>query len=430
MNVPGKTFLSVLTLVFALSICENTCAQRKKERDNFILVIDPGHGGNHPGAVGGSLLEKDLNLAIAEKFGALVSGGMPDVKVLYTRTGDTNPSLAERGAFANRADADLFFSIHINATANSVANGASTWVMGMSKSENNLREAMRENEVIKFEDGYTETYEGFDPSSAESYIIFSLMQHAHFDRSLRFARIVQSHYAKSTALRDRGAAQGPFVVLWKAAMPSVLTEVGFISNESDRRYISSAAGQEKIAGALYDAFREYRALVGGPATTVPGAAVQTDSTAKTGCTVQTAAVSRDGVAAKTDSTAQNTPSTQNGPAAKSTPAIQNDPTAKSSPATHSGLATQTAPETQTGSASTSSPLPSVHFYIQIAASRTKIAANDSSLGRYRGRVVERTTDGWYKYMLGPCPTFDQAAEERREARKNGFRDAFIVKITE
>ncbi len=230
-------------------------------QDKFTLVIDPGHGGKQPGAVSGKLLEKDLNLTIAKKFGKLVEEGQRDVKVIYTRTGDTEIGLAARGEVANRNKADLFFSIHMNAHTNPIANGSSTWVMGMNKSEDNLREAMRENEVIKMEDDYTATYEGFDPSSAESYIIFQLMQYAHFDHSLAMARTVQKHYSANTTLRDRGAAQGPFVVLWKPAMPSVLTEVGFISNATDRAYISSAKGQEAIAKSLYDAFCEYRKIL-------------------------------------------------------------------------------------------------------------------------------------------------------------------------
>ncbi len=238
-----------------LFVCWDAGAQ------NFTIVIDPGHGGNHSGAVSGKLLEKDLNLSVAKKFGKLIEDNLSDVKVIYTRTGDTNPSLAQRGQIANRAKADLFFSIHMNSHHTSSANGSSTYVMGVSKSEDNLHEAMRENEVIKLEDDYAESYEGFDPSSAESYIIFSLMQYAHFDHSLALAKIIQKHYTAVTPMRDRGAAQGPFVVLWKPAMPSILTEVGFMSNASDRAYISSTKGQNEVAQCLFDAFCEYRKLL-------------------------------------------------------------------------------------------------------------------------------------------------------------------------
>ncbi len=254
MNIPTRFLSLVLTAIFAFSIYGNAASPDKK----FTIVIDPGHGGRDPGAVNGKLLEKDLNLAVALSFGRLITKDMPDVRVLYTRSDDRFVALAERGALANRQEADLFISIHMDSFTNSSANGSSTWVMGMETSEANLAEAMRENEVIKYESDYSETYQGFDPSSAESYIIFSLMQYAHFDSSLQFARIIQKHYTANTPVRNRGAAQKPLLVLWKTTMPSVLTEVGFMSNEADRRFISSSAGQAKVARALYDALGEYR----------------------------------------------------------------------------------------------------------------------------------------------------------------------------
>lgn len=274
MNIPGRTLLSVLTVCFALLICQIASAQDKK---SFTVVIDPGHGGKSPGAVSGKLMEKDLNLDIALALGKLIENEMSDVKVIYTRTGDIDVALAERGAIANRSGADLFLSIHINAAINTSAAGTSTWVMGVEKNNANLQEAMRENEVVRYEDDYEETYEGFDPDSPESYIMLRLLQSAHFDRSIQFARIIQKHYAEKTLMRDRGAEQGPFLVLWKAAMPSVLTEIGFISNESDRKYISSQTGKEKIALALFEAFREYKIIVQGDKAAITPPATDTAS---------------------------------------------------------------------------------------------------------------------------------------------------------
>lgn len=255
-SIKALFFVSLLALAFL-----SPQFLKSQSVKQFTLVIDPGHGGKQPGAVSGTILEKDLNLAIALRFGRLVESGQEDVKVLYTRDVDREMDLSARGAFANRNKADLFVSIHINALSNPAASGTSTWIMGVEKNKQGLAEAMRENEVIKYEEGGAAAYEGFDPGSAESYIIFQIMQYAHFERSLQFARLVQRHYARNTPMRDRGAEQGPFLVLWKAAMPSVLTEVGFISNAGDRAYISSEKGQREIAESLYDAFCEYRTLL-------------------------------------------------------------------------------------------------------------------------------------------------------------------------
>ncbi len=377
MNILGRTLLSVLTVGFALLICVNAAAQDKK---SFTVVIDPGHGGKSPGAVSGKLLEKDINLDIALALGKLIEKEMSDVKVIYTRKDDRDVALAERGAIANRANADLFLSIHINATTNSSANGTSTWVMGVEKNGANLAEAMRENEVVRYEDDYHETYEGFDPDSPESYIMLRLLQSAHFDRSIQFARIVQKHYAEKTLMRDRGAEQGPFLVLWKAAMPAVLTEIGFISNEADRKYISSATGKEKIARALFDAFSEYKILVEDDKAAITPPAVTPGTTTVT----------------PTD-TGKTAPE-------KITPA----------PTTPVEIA----------------PTPATRYYVQIMATRTKHKLNDAAFGIFSGRVTERSAGGWYRYSLGPYTTSDDAATGRDYARKNGFKEAFITTIIE
>jgi N-acetylmuramoyl-L-alanine amidase len=245
----------MLTAIFAFCVCDDAIAQHK----NFILMIDPGHGGSDAGAVHGRYREKDLNLEVALALGSLINREMPGVDVLYTRTTDVNVDLAVRGDKANSAGADLFLSIHTNAAKNTAAGGTETFVMGMDKSEGNLEVAKRENEVIRYEENYQETYAGFDPNSAEMSIIFGMMQYAHFESSLSFARMVQKSYAAEVPMRDRGAKQGPFMVLWRATMPRVLTEIGFMSNDADRKYIFSEEGKNKIVLSLFYAFREYKA---------------------------------------------------------------------------------------------------------------------------------------------------------------------------
>lgn len=350
----------VLTALFAFSICGNVAAQHKK----FILVIDPGHGGEDPGALNGRLFEKDLNLQVALALGARIEKEMKDVEVLYTRTDDRAVGLAARGDFANRAGADLFLSIHTNSNKSGSPNGSETYVMGMDKSDENLAVAKLENEVIKYEEDYTEIYAGFDPSSPEMSIVFGMMQYAHFESSTGFARLIQKHYAANTSLKDRGAKQGPFAVLWKPTMPRVLTEMGFISNESDRRYMFSEKGGDAIANALFDSFREYKSLLGA------------GSGGDAGVTGSSASASASASAT----------------------------TAAAAPA-----------ETPAGA-----------FYIQLAASRKRIPAGDASWGPYRRKVVERRIDGWYKYALGPYSTSTEAAAALKTVRRTKFKDAFIV----
>jgi N-acetylmuramoyl-L-alanine amidase len=390
-SVVRRVIFTVLTAAFALSVCGNDSVQEK----SFVLVIDPGHGGEDPGAVSGRLSEKTLNLEVALALGALIEKEMADVEVLYTRRDDRAVGLAARGDFANRAGADLFLSIHTNSFRTAGSYGSETYVMGMDKNEANLEVAKLENEVIKYEDDYTETYAGFDPNSTELSIVFGMLQYANFESSLAFARIIQKHYARNTPLRDRGAKQGPFAVLWKPTMPRVLVEMGFISNESDRRYIFSDKGKQAIVRTLYDAFREYRGIAGPGSATVPAS------------TTPPAAATRP---ASSQAAAPPPPATSNTPAqaTSNTPA----PTTSNTPA-----APTAAPAT-----------PGTEFYVQLAATRARVSTSDGVWGSYRGRIVERTADGWYKYSLGPYPTREGAARELEQARRGKYPGAFIVEI--
>ena len=225
------------------------------------IVIDPGHGGRHPGTTYGKIYEKNITLSIALKLGKLIKSNFSDVKVIYTRTTDKYIDLNVRGEIANNAKADLFLSIHVNASDNKSASGTQSFVMGIEKSAKNLDVAMRENDVIVYEDDYTTKYEGYVPGSALSYIIFSMMQYANTDQSMLFASIIQKHYNKNTPMRDRGASQDQFLVLWKTTMPAVLTEFGFLSNYNDRAFITTSKGQEKAARSLFNAFSEYKSNI-------------------------------------------------------------------------------------------------------------------------------------------------------------------------
>ena len=221
------------------------------------IVIDPGHGGKDPGAVAGKLQEKTIALQVAIKLGNLIEKEYPGIKLVYTRKDDRFIELSERSNIANKAGADLFISIHTNAIKNTSAYGTETFVMGVDKSNANLSVAMRENSVITFEDDYSSKYEGYDPTSSESYIIFTLMQSGYLTQSLKLAAQVQNQYCNTDNRRDRGVKQAGFLVLWRTAMPSILTEIGFISNPDEAKYISSEAGQKAIAASLFRAVKGY-----------------------------------------------------------------------------------------------------------------------------------------------------------------------------
>jgi N-acetylmuramoyl-L-alanine amidase len=223
-----------------------------------VVVIDAGHGGNDPGALGKSALEKDIVLKIALKVGKYIEENFPDVKVIYTRDRDVFIPLYERADIANKAKADLFISIHANWANSTKVSGAETYALGAHKSEQNLEVVMKENSVITLEEDYTLNYEGFDPGSSESYIIFSLMQNIHLGQSLTFASYVQNQFRDKAMRSDRGVKQDIFLVLWRTTMPSVLIETGFITNPSEEKYLMSDDGQSYLASAIYRAFRDYK----------------------------------------------------------------------------------------------------------------------------------------------------------------------------
>lgn len=221
------------------------------------IVIDAGHGGKDTGALGKLTTEKDLNLAVALKFGNYIKENLPDVTVIYTRSTDKFVELSERADIANRNNADVFVSIHCNSTetANS-AYGAETFVMGESKNEKNLAVAKKENAAILLEDN-TDAYDNFDPNSTEAYILFSLSQSLYQSQSLDLADKVQKQFA-SKGRHDRGVQQAGFLVLWKTTMPSILVELGFINHTKEEQFLNSEKGQNQLALSLYRAFAEYK----------------------------------------------------------------------------------------------------------------------------------------------------------------------------
>ena len=254
-------------------------SQKKEIYGVRTVVIDPGHGGAKPGAMGSRTSEKTIVLSIAKKFGKLISDNYPDVKVIYTRTTDVDISLAERAHIANRNKADLFISIHANSHPTSSPTGVETFVMGLSESRANLAVAQKENADILLEADYKENadYKGFDPNSPESYVMLTMFQNAYLDKSLNFAQAIQNQYKQNLKTINRGVKQAELFVLYKTTCPSVLTEVGFISNPSEEAFMMSDEGQAKIAISLFNAFMNFKAAEEGtgrivnPKLDIPGA---------------------------------------------------------------------------------------------------------------------------------------------------------------
>lgn len=227
--------------------------------DRFTLVIDAGHGGKDPGAIGRFSREKNINLSVAKAFGKLVEENCPDVKVIYTRKTDVFIPLGRRAEIANRANADLFVSIHTNSLpGKAIGRGAETYTLGMARADENLEVAKRENAVILVEDDYKERYQGFDPKSSESYIIFELMQDKYMAQSVDFAKQIQKEFRTTGGRPDKGVHQAGFLVLRETSMPSVLIELGYISTHDEEAFLNSQNGIRKMSQSIYNAFLSYK----------------------------------------------------------------------------------------------------------------------------------------------------------------------------
>ncbi len=337
------------------------------------VVIDPGHGGKDPGCISRDkkTYEKDIVLDVATKLRDKIKAAFPEVSVILTRDDDTFIPLDDRAGTANRNNADLFISIHVNSVdKGTTANGFSIHTLGQSQRKGNdlfsknLDLCQRENSVIKLEDDYQVKYQGFDPSDPQSYILFSLMQNAHLEQSLQFAADVADAMGSSPIRTNRGISQDPFLVLWRTTMPSVLIEVGFISNPTDLAVMKSEQGRDGIAGNIFRAFRQFKRRYDG---------------------------------------------TVNVPAPK-------EPV-------------QTAPQEQNGAPETAAPasgkVDGVRYGTQVLATGKVMAASDPF---FKGYTVESVRAGkLIRYFVGVSADLDEARKKYRELKKK-FPDSFLVKI--
>lgn len=375
---------------------------------DFVVVIDAGHGGNDPGAVGKSAKEKNINLNVALKFGKLIESKCNDVKVIYTRKTDVFVNLNRRAEIANEAKADLFISIHTNALANNhTARGASTWTLGLARSSANLEVAKRENAVILYEDDYKTRYAGFDPNSSESYIIFEFMQDQFMSQSVHFASMIQQQFKNNSKRVDSGVHQAGFLVLRATSMPSVLVELGFISTPAEEKYLSSDEGATSMANSLFNSFLAYKteqqARESSVGNTPTPTTVSDDEDVKPIANVKP-------TPAKTETVKTTTVKEQNQEAAK---------TAKATTTKNTSKATTTK---DTAKATTKSDAPV--FKIQFLSSSSKLANNDKRLKGLQPveYYVENKT---YKYTYGASTDYNAVKSQLKTVTAK-FKDAFII----
>lgn len=253
-----KRFLyALLCLILLCAATVSTQAQKAKNRP-FTLVIDAGHGGKDPGAIGRrGTKEKHINLSVAKLFGKAVANKYPEIKIIYTRSKDVFIPLNQRAKIANQAKADLFISIHTNASKSRSARGCETFTLGAGSSAEALAAAKYENEVILKEENFEATYNGFNPSSTESYIIFELLRGHDMEKSVSCAEHIQNRMVMRSKLPNRGVSSAGFLVLHQTAMPSILIELGFISNSTEEKMLASSSGQEKLVKGIFEGFCNY-----------------------------------------------------------------------------------------------------------------------------------------------------------------------------
>ncbi|MCR4816066.1 MAG: N-acetylmuramoyl-L-alanine amidase [Bacteroidales bacterium] len=419
----------LLILLALLLVASGTAFSQKREPGKVkTLVIDPGHGGDKPGAIGKHCQEKELTLSIAKKFGKLVEDNYPDVKVIYTRTTDVDVALSERANIANRAKADLFISIHINSHPTSVPVGMETYVMGLSRSRANMEVAKKENADILLEDGYKDNseYQGFDPNSPESYVMFAMYQNAYIDKSLNFAQFTQDQYKSAIKTTNRGVKQAEFFVLYKTAMPAVLTEVGFISNPAEEAYMMSDEGQATIAVCLLNAFANYKAheesiakpkkmeidLPGYGKNKARKPTPQGDAAADS--TLQ-AQIKQDDALAATILQSQG----------EEPPKAVVDPFPEKNVPPSIEPYRQVEEEVQTVVKKDEVVVEGVTYKVQFLTSEKELKIGSKDFKGVTGYQMYKQ-DGVYRYTMGNETTIARAKNIQNELRKKGFKDAFVI----
>jgi N-acetylmuramoyl-L-alanine amidase len=329
------------------------------------VVLDAGHGGKDPGNLGTGrykTTEKHISLNVARLVGDYIRDAFPSTNVVYTREDDRFIELMERTNIANRAKADVFMSIHCNANDNRDPHGCETYVMGLHKTEANMRVAQKENEAILLEEGHELKYDGYDPKDPESMIALSLRQNIHLDHSLLLASLIQKQFRDRVGRPDRGVKQAGFLVISYTTMPSVLIELGFLTNPQEEDFLQTSEGQEYMASAIYRAFKEYKGIVEGVDAPVGPTGVEADRR------------------------------------------LEGEKPGEPVPVVTSA---------------------GVVFKVQVATSSKRIPL-DAKNFKGMADVEEHKGAGLYKYTVGNEPDLDAARRRQQDCKDKGFSGAFIV----
>jgi N-acetylmuramoyl-L-alanine amidase len=418
------------------------------------LVIDPGHGGLDPGAIGlGGKHEAELALAVSMRFGKMIEEQYPEVKIIYTRTTDKFVSLADRADMANKAKADLFICIHLNSAVNHEASGTSTYVLGLHRTDDNLEIAKRENAVIDLEGERTKNYE-FNPNSAEGHIIMSMKQNAFLDQSILIASNIEEELAKLAHRKSRGVKQAGFWVLYKTAMPSLLAEIGFISNPNEEKYLSSAEGQDAIASSLFQAFQSYKTGIEQGVESLPPPAAHSSNPIVEKKTVVVKDSTPPVIKQSSQPIAKNQPDLKPSiPPQNAKPAVesvqhieyphQDIIPAKDTAKIATAIPHKPDPKTvlkPMAKQAVSPPhtaytvpdhapvaiTPDVVFRVQLIASHVQPSNYKQIVNTFGLVNIEELGNGISRYLVGESAHFAEAKKWMLQARQMGFKSAFIV----
>lgn len=396
-----------LFTIIALTICTNEIyAQRYELRT---VVLDPGHGGRDPGAVVGNIREKDIVLDVCLQAGQLIKAAFPEVNVVYTRKTDVFIPLDTRADIANKNKADMFISVHANYCGTPSVTGAETFVLGLHRSQENLEVAKLENSVILLEDDYTTRYEGFDPNEPESYIMFELIQDQYLEQSTQFANRMQTEFVNVAKRHNRGVKQAGFLVLRRTTMPSVLLELGFLSNNNESRYLNSSQGRTDMAVSIANAFTNYKNRVENRTISNLTTAQNVQQTHTTPGASQLKAQEP---TASTKSNKTNTSSQS----ANSQTSIRSENTVK-----HSN-------ENQANTIQSIETLSGTWYAVQIMSLNTEEPLN-SPLFKGQSPIFFLLENGLYKYYLQPQTSY-KAMLKQLSKIKNEFKGSFPVGIVD
>ena len=398
----------------------NIYAQEAKSNRLTKIVLDPGHGGDKPGAKGRISLEKDINLAVSLKLGKIINENLPDVNVVYTRKTDKDVDLIKRSQIANREKADIFISIHCNAAKNHEATGTETFVMGLAKTQENIEAAKKENADILTEANYAENYDGFNPNSPEANIFFALYQNAYLEQSLLLADKMQKQYTFNTNLLSRGVKQAPYLVLYKTSVPAVLTEIGFISNAREEKYLNTQLGQYKIAASIFQAIFQYKQRLEGTnletpsiESLIPKEAIAQDKEAKEKEAQEKRIAEEKRKQKELEEKKQKEEAKKAEELAKK---IKQDLQKKD---------TTTLKETNKEDKETKSNNQTIVYRVQFFANETKFGENNTKFKGIEDLWMYKEGKMW-KYTSGRFDNFDSANTHKTKIREKGHKDAFVV----